>query len=255
MLLGSLLQGERRNILRCGGCCGLGSLPQRGLWPWASSSVLPFAHHMQDQWRWKPFLRVDEKHSGYDVGESSWTVLKEMSERLMGKKRGPGWPSQGKKPPLMTLLFPFDISLFSFYNKGFSAANAMQLLWVVIWERGLPAGRIGLRIRLPAGQVSWLLWSSTSLFLRMTIFILYSVAFSCLLASAYTDLLSAHHCSSLRAVRLISGIFRKNLSLWKLPDSLWLPAYWSVAHPRTSQHSQQGDRVDTVTESNSGLAA
>lgn len=89
----------------------------------------------------------------------------------------------------------------------------------------------------------------------MTVFILYSVVFSCLLASAYTELLSAHHCSSLRAVRLISGVSRKNFSLWKLPDSLRLPAYWSVAHPRTSQHGQQGDGVDTVAESNSGLAA
>ena len=138
------------------GCCGLGSLPERGLWPWASSSILPSAPHMQGQWRWKTFLRVDEKHSGYDVGECSWTILKEMTERLMGKKRGPGWPSQGKKPPLMILLFPFNISLFSFYNKGFSARNAMQLLWVVIWECGLPAGRIDLRIRLPAGQAGWL---------------------------------------------------------------------------------------------------
>lgn len=122
-----------------------------------------------------------EKHSwsGYDVGKGSWTILKEVTKRLTGRK-GP-WvtiPEKRANTNDPFVLFLLTFASVSLYNKGLSASNITQLLWVAIWEGGVLVGREGFRTRLLAGQISSLLWVSTFSFLRIIVFILYSLCFS-----------------------------------------------------------------------------
>lgn len=92
------------------------------------------------------------------MGKGSWTILKEVTKRLTGRK-GP-WvtiPEKRANTNDPFVLFLLTFASVSLYNKGLSASNITQLLWVAIWEGGVLVGREGFRTRLLAGQISSLL--------------------------------------------------------------------------------------------------